>query len=459
MKLKLICLLAFLLYFPSLFNYFSHDDFFNLGLAKANSVFDFIRLFDPIHAPERLGSYRPLTTQAYFLVSRWFFLSPIPLHLISFFVFFLDIFLVYKLAMLLLRSERASLIASFLYATSATHFAHLYWPSIFQELGLVFFFLASVILFLKKRFLFSFLAFIGALMSKETAVMIPIVLGLMIVLTGRAWRRFWVLVPFCLLLGGYLFVHLVFYGLPPGSVYVLDLSTKVLNTFMWYVLWAFNLPELLVDYIGPGLRLNQNLILFYGGDVAVILLFFIVTVTGAILSGFSRIRKQSLAMPLFLLAWFGLTLAPVILLPWHKFTYELGVPLVGMTILLGWLLAKSARKLVAIFCLAWLLTSVLTLQLTQKTHWIVLGAKVAQRVERYFQANHKGLKTNLVFYDTAADKVLPWSPANELKLDLSNNDFFDLYYPGRFNVSYLPQLPATLEANVTYIGARQFLGY
>ncbi|MCL4390436.1 MAG: hypothetical protein M1484_00535 [Patescibacteria group bacterium] len=173
MKLKLICLLAFLLFLPSLGNFFTRDDFLELRLADVHSVAGFLNFFDPIHAPERMGSYRPLTTQAYFFVSHLFNLSPIPLHIISFIVFFADIYLIHRLAKIILRNEKSALISTFLYAVSATHFAHLYWTAIFQETGLILFFLLSVILFLEKRGILSFLALVAALMSKETAIMIP----------------------------------------------------------------------------------------------------------------------------------------------------------------------------------------------------------------------------------------------------------------------------------------------
>ncbi|MBI4099497.1 hypothetical protein HY440_00665 [Candidatus Microgenomates bacterium] len=454
MKLKLICLLAFLLFLPAIGNYFSHDDFFNLLLGRANGVGDVLRFFDPIHAPERVGSYRPLTTQIYFLVSHFFNQSPLPLHIIAFLVFFVDIFLVYKLTKMLLTQEKPALIAAFLYAVSNTHFAHLYWPSLFQETGLIFFFLLSVVLFLDKHFFWSFLAMIGGLMSKETAIMIPIVLTLVVFLQNK-WSQVWKLIPYYFTTGVFLFVHLVFFGLPPGSVYTLDFSAKVLNTLMWYGLWAFNLPEMFVDFVGPGLRLNPNLLRFYGFEVTAIMVGFLATIVGLIFSW----RRPTTKFALFCLGWFIATLLPVIFLPWHKFTYELGVPLVGLVFLLAWFLTKTSRRVMIFFCLAWLATSWLTLQLTARTHWITQGPPIAKRVERYFVANEKLVSKNVVFYDTADDISLPWSPANEVKINLSDQDFFEVYYPGRFTVTYLQKTPEKFEPETSYIPARQFLGY
>lgn len=458
MKIKLIWLLSFLLYWPALFNYFSHDDFFNLNLARTNSLAGFLKFLDPVHAPAGFGSYRPLTTQVYFFVSRLFNFSPLPLHLIAFIFFFADIFLVYKLGQLLLKKEKPALVATFLYAVSATHFAQLYWPSIFQELGLIFFFLLSVWLYFKNRPWLSLLAFIGALMSKETAVMLPFVLGIFI-FTEKRWHRFLTLLPFGAVLAVYLYFHFASYGLPAGNEYKWDFSLKVINTLFWYLLWSFNLPEMLVDFIGPGLHLNLDLLRYYGREIAPILLFFLITIGSLLLA---VLKKPKIDWRILLLgsAWFFLTLAPVIFLPWHKFTYELGVPLIGLALLLGWLMTKISSKTIFIFCFAWLATSLFTLRLTAKTHWVTTGAKVAQRVQAYFLSSESSInQPKIVFYDTAPDASLPYSPANELKIDLSNNDFFTVYYPGKFKVSYLPELPKNPEPDTLYIRARKFLGY
>lgn len=456
MKLKLICLLALLLYLPSFFNYFSRDDFFLLQLAKVNSPTGFWHFFDFINSPDKLKFYRPLTAQTYFLISYFFNLSPYPLHIISFITFLADIYLVYLLAKLILHEEKASLITTFLYAVSATHFAQLYWPSIYQELGLIFFFLLAIIFFLKKRTILSLLMLIGALLSKETAIMIPAVLTGMVVLE-KNWRRVLPLIPYWIIIGLYLYVHLAFFGLPTGGVYTMDFSPKILNTLSWYLLWSFNLPELLVDYIGPGFHLNPNLFRFHGLSVLAIVLVFLLTMAAAICAMF-KTKKWDRKIIFLSTGWFLATLLPVIFLPWHKFTYNLGVPLVGITLFLGWLL-KMNQKLTIVFCASWLLTSVFTNILTYQTHWIITGSKVAQRIEKYFSLNHDKLNKNIVFYDTAEDKTLPWSPENEVKIDLSNNDFFTVYYPGRFKVSYLSALPTRPDPQTTYIPARQFLGY
>jgi len=179
--LLLIFLISFILYSPSLFGYYTNDDFFLLKISQANSLGEFANFFNLTTGPDGLGMYRPLTTQAfYFLGWRLFSLNPIGLHIISFLIFFGVIYLVFSLVLELSKNEKISLLAAFLYATSATHFGHLYYLATFQELGLTFFFIISVILFIQflntkklPLYILSLTTFVLSLLSKETAVVLP----------------------------------------------------------------------------------------------------------------------------------------------------------------------------------------------------------------------------------------------------------------------------------------------
>jgi hypothetical protein len=107
-----------------------------------------------------------------------------------------------------------------------------------------------------------------------------------------------------------------------------------------------------------------------------------------------------------------------------------------------------------LFILCWLITSYLTLSLTRTTNWITTGANTAKRVYDYFAINqNKYLGKTIVFYDTPADSGLPWSPTQVVKVVLSGNNFFYVFFP-------------QLASKISYsgrgevdIGSRQFLGY
>jgi hypothetical protein len=179
---------SFLMFLPSLSAFYTHDDFYFLKIAKVSSLEGFLNFFNLVKDTEGIGVYRPLTLRVYyFLGSGIFNLNPISMHIISFITFFVVILLVLKLVRLLTGNDKIAVLSSFLYAVSVTHFGQLYYIGAFQELFLTMVFLGSVIFFVKyeidsskkhssRNIILSFLLFLLSLMSKETAVVLPVVL-------------------------------------------------------------------------------------------------------------------------------------------------------------------------------------------------------------------------------------------------------------------------------------------
>ena len=121
-----------------------------MKIAKISSLKEFLNFFNLVVDYAGLGAYRPLTLRVYYFLSVNFFgTSPLPIRILSFITFYLDVFLVGYLANLLTKNIKIAFLAVFLYATSVTHFGHLYYTGAFQELLMSLFFLASVIFFAK----------------------------------------------------------------------------------------------------------------------------------------------------------------------------------------------------------------------------------------------------------------------------------------------------------------------
>ena len=298
---------------------------------------------------------------------EFFHLNPVPLHIISFATFFINIFLVGVLIKLLTKNRKIALISSFLYAVSATHFGQLYYIGAFQELCLTMFFLASVILFIKyevdikekhsiNKLILSFVFFVLSIMSKETAVVLPFVLVLThfyLKLTKRVGVSIKTLIyslfPYITILGVYLFLHFHYYGLVSGDSYVWNFSpVRAINTLGWYGLWSFNIPEMLVDFIGPGLRLNPNLLRYWSKDIILIFILFAVQMGLAVYAFFKSSILKHKSILFFSIFWFIGTLVPVIFLPIHKFSYYLTLPLIGVVMVLGYLLEEAKINKVGI---------------------------------------------------------------------------------------------------------------
>jgi len=488
LHLLIIYLMGIGLYYPALNNFFTHDDFFHMKISQVNSIKDFLAFFNIFKAPADWGFYRPLTTQVfYFLNWKVFNASHIWMNVMAFLMFGVVMVLVYQLVKRLV-DTRMALLTTWLYVTSATHFTHLYFVAD-QELGHAMFFLGSVILFIdyllqnkKKKLWLAWLCFIGALMSRETAIMLPVALVIVAIWIKKRQKVIvplkkvlWALSGFGLTLAGYIYAHVFHYGLVKGDSYIWVFSAKTtLNSLAWYGLWSLNLPQLLVDYIGPGFKINPNLMQFYGKEITLIVSLFgllMVLLAMAMVLGYKTIRKRFLELGLTAL-WFACLLLPVLFLPWHKFTIFLTLPIIGVTMALGIVIVGAKERLekmrknlgkvfMVMVVLVYVCLSAATVDLTRKTHWAVSGAKVSRRVYEYFLNNYLELDETMkvYFFDRPEDDELPWKPSNELKVILSGNNFFSVFFDDKIRAYYVESEELVPDSEVVKLPARQFLGY
>jgi len=485
-----IILIALGIYKPALSNFFTHDDFFHFRISQANSFKDFLQFFSLTKAPSGWGFYRPLTTQVFYYVGDNFFNSnPFLMHLVGFSLFIITILLVYKLISHLIKNPTISYLATFFYAVSATHFPHLYFIAN-QELGHAVFFLTSLLFFIKflkhpklKTYLVSFLAFIAALMSKELAILLPGSLLLIYWLkkstkeTSFSLKKILlVLLPFFITLTFYGYFHVFHYGLIQGDSYIWVFSPDtLLNTLFWYTLWSLNMPKMLLDFVGPGFHINPNLFAFWPKEIYSIFTLFILLITSLLtltIISFKQLIKSKTTY-LIALGWFIYSLLPVMFLPWHKFPDYLTLPLIGIVVILAKLLYQATQVLIKnnhhffaklIFILIpvlYLALSLSTLNLVRKIDWITQGAKTSQRVFNYFNNNFSQLEKNIdvFFYDTPEDADLPWKPSDQLKIILSDNNFFSFFYHNKITAHYVSSEDATTDPKAIKIPARKFLGY
>lgn len=474
LPLLLIFLIPLIIYFPSFSGFFTNDEFFLLKTSGVSTFWDLLKFFNPIHDYFGLGAYRPLTLGVYYFVSAHFFGgSALPLRVLLFIVFYANVLLVWKLADLISDNKKIAISSAFLYAMSASHFGHLYYTGCFQDTLASLFFFSSVYFFIKYErefgrkhssliLFFSLAFFTLTVMSKEIALVLP----LAIVVTDGYLRsvgkikiplkKFAVsLIPFMAVLVLYAYFHFFTFGLLKGDSYVWDFSVlRAVNTTAWYFLWSLNIPETLVDFVGPGIRINPNLMKYWSAQMIPIFVLFAVQFLLAVYAVFkSKIHNQKSTI-LFSVLWFILTLLPVVFLPLHKFTFYLAVPLFGVVYLIASALVNLQKKQAIFFCVVWTLLSFCTVRLTAETNWITRGMQVSRRVYEYFGKNQSNLAgKDIVFTDSSEDVSLPWSPTETLKTVLAGRSFFDVYYPEfSDNIFYG-------EGEGVKIKSRMFLGY
>lgn len=471
--------LCLAIYLPSFSTFYTNDDFYFLHISNAQNLSGVLGFFNIV--PEVSGNpmYRPLTTQLfYFLSVKMFGSTPLVLHLISFVVFLVVVYLVYSLTDYIFKNIKIAFLSSFLYALSATHFAHLYYLATFQELGMTAFVLLSLLVFFRKRYLLSLVFFVMALMSKETAVVTPVLICLVFLyqrfsgLKSLSFKVFFTfLSPFLLVLLSYLLLRIFYYGFATGDTYVWEFSLKtILNTLGWYILWGLNLPETLLDFIGPGFRVNPNLFIYWGEIFVPIFCLFFLELSGLFILVFKSFdlknRKatiEQMGVIFFGIAWFIVSLLPVLFLPLHKYAFYLTLPLIAVSIVVSNMIVWSKVKNVftIYFMIVWVVLSALTLKHTFNTSWITQGQRISARVYEYFLINELTLADKRIYFvDTQSDNNLPWSPTAVVKVALSEKNFFYAFYPKiSGNVNYYGKLRPPESQNGYIIEARSFLSY
>lgn len=465
------------MFLPSLFGFFTNDDFFHFITSRAYDLKDFSNFFNLYYPATGFPNYRPLATQVfYFLDWKFFNLNPLPMHILLFILFFGIIILVYKIAKELTKNDKAAILATALYAVSATHFGQLYFLAT-QEIIFGFFFFLTAWLFIKYLgegktgfLVYTFVGFLLTLASKEPAITLPFVLGLIYLFVKLRDRKrieirkvIAVLGPFFVILAGYLYMRLFHYGFAKGDSYLWAfVPRRIINSLGWYALWSLNLPEMLVDFVGPGLKFNPNLFNYWSNQIIPILTLFVsqlILIFFLLVKGFRKQFKLHKALFIFLFSavWFVGTLVPVLFLPIHKFTFYLTVPLFGLVLGLGYILSYSPKWLAYLFLGLYLLTSLVSLSLSSDVSWITRGEATAKRAYVHFLMNEEAYsQKTIVLRDTDEDAVLPWSPTETVRVILSSNDFFEVFFPGEFKIVY--DKDGLAKGGIT-LKARQFLGY
>lgn len=434
-KFLLGCLLlSFVIFLPSFTNFFFGDDWFHLSVIQINSVKEFFNFFSLTQNAQTAGSFRPLATQVYFFIFYHLFgLNPLSYHLFNFLVFAANLYLINKLAIIWLDKKTAPW-AIFLYAISATNFVKMYFLSAFQETLMVFFILLSIIFFLREKNvrnqILSLAFFILSLLCKETAMVLPaILLGYQVIY--RKWN-FIKIFPYLIILGVYLYVRFKLFGKVQGESYIWDFSPKkIANTFFWYVNWSFGAPEFMVDYVSSSLRVVPKFFSdFYGWAYPLLVLMSatIITAVGLVLKQARKLNRNTL----FFIFGFIVSIAPLLFLPWHKFTIELTLPMVFFCLLLAQLLRGDKSILKYLFIVAFITLNLTSNFLSFSHHYSVSRAKVAKRVFDYITYNYPekpaGKYIEFINNPDFNIKNEPVGESKEISYAISNSDLFKVLY-------------------------------
>ncbi len=177
-----IAAIVFITYFPSLPIGFWMDDYIAIDLAGRLAGLDYlIKYFDP--GVQRLW-YRPMVGMQWKAEYLLFGSEATAYHIVQVALHLAICWLLYGLVVRVTRRPRVGLVAAFIYATLPLSSMSVYWTSVHDPLAGVFY-LATLLLWMDYvasgspvKFGLALATFLGALLTKEVSVTLPLILFL-----------------------------------------------------------------------------------------------------------------------------------------------------------------------------------------------------------------------------------------------------------------------------------------
>ncbi|MDP3732913.1 MAG: hypothetical protein Q8Q91_00070 [Candidatus Daviesbacteria bacterium] len=441
-----------LAYFPTFSVYFSGDDFFMFKVSLTNgSLGEFIKLLGIYPFAERgLAFYRPLFREIlHNIYFNFFGLNHIPFRILLMGVHFINISLVYFLIQNIFKKSFLSFFVALFFGISSANVATLYYiPGGIESSGATAFALLTLIFYIKfletgkqKIRLLSLIFFGLALASHEIVMATPLVLAAYVIIFSSKKTKLKNLLqlwPLFLMVAALLYIDIFQIGLSSAEEQyraVFD-PKKILHSFSWYALWALGLPEMLIDFVLPGFKLNPALMRYWGNYYIVIfisaVLSFLILSTKTFILFFRKrgVLKKELV---FTAIWFIVAISPVILLPAHKSGHYLIFALTGFWSFIA-LIAFNFPKKATIFLIILLITLQITsIKLGEKTHWAATRGKTAQKLISELKSAYPSLPKGSAIYFTN-DPTYPYltkewgGTSKQASLILNNSDALQLLY-------------------------------
>lgn len=303
--------------------------------------------------------YRPMQMLAYTAVYQLGGLDVFGFHLLNFLLHIANAFLVYLLVYLLLKNEEAAFAASLLFAVHPIHTeAVTYMNGTADPLG-AFFGLLTLLLYLRSSggkgfYAASLLCLAAALLSKETMVVLPVLIIVLDIFRGESPLRKWkTYVPYFALFGIYMTLRCTVFNFTQSLN--LFQESNIYTQNLHYRLFTFlaSLGEYYTLLLMPlDLKYDRPLTIFlspWDPPVLCSMLLLLLLVWLA----WRSLRGERV---LFLgIAWFFLALGPVSgIIPINGVTMEhwLYFPSIGAFLIVGYLLTKLNRNMSLILLLA-----------------------------------------------------------------------------------------------------------
>jgi hypothetical protein len=309
--------------------WFFQDDFAWLGLRIGiDSPHDLVHA---LFSPKAEGTVRTLSERLYFLVfASLFRLNIVPFKALTFLTELANVALLIQIARRLTGSPLVGFLAAILWTADAGLALALGWSSAYNEIAFAFVILLAFRLFLeyidtgaRKYWVWQWAVFLLGFGVLELNVTYPAIATGYALCCARSYlrRTLYLFIPSIL----FIVAHFAFVPATSDPHYKMYFGSSVFTVLWTY--WAFTLGAV------RDLETNHRLFghgLFVTTVITVALVFFAVI----------KLRRRDW-LPLFLLGWFLVVIAPILPLRDHFTEYYVVVPSIGLAILGAWALAST----------------------------------------------------------------------------------------------------------------------
>lgn len=308
------------LYWYGLQTWFMQDDFAWLRLAQG--VLGGDSFWTALFAPMAQGTIRPWSERAFFLGSYALFgLDALPLRVWVFLTQIANLVLIGAIARRLTASRLAALLAPILWICGSTMFVVMTWTSVYNQALCALCLLLAFYCFIRyvesgsrRWYRLQWVPFLAGFGALETIVVYPL---LALAFAPKYWRR---VLPLFIPSAAFGAWHLFAVPKTQSETYTMYFDGSLFTTLWTYWQWALGAAQLemgirMAPWIAPA-----------------------VTALLTLAVAASLILGRRLA--LFSLAWFLVTLGPLLPLKNHLSDYYLTIPTIGLAWLGSWAVAR-----------------------------------------------------------------------------------------------------------------------
>jgi hypothetical protein len=433
--LVLICFITLFLNSNSFNGYFFQDDWFSFQISHIRTISQFLSFFIP---RTDVIYYRPLGMQIpFFLMQNIFKLNSTPYHLIIFLTQFVNIILVYYLIKLLSKNVFSGLFASFLYATSTTHYILYYWFATYAFLLAPAFFLSSFICFLKSAkninwYILSIIFFILGLFTNELIITFGGILLLYALLCDRTKIKR--TIPFLIISALFVFLRFKFFMPPAHGAYGISLGKEIIQNLKFYIFWSTNWSEMITEQLSKMFVFQAEFVREFSQITNITVYSFFIHWFVCILIIFGNFlidKKNTVKLLSFGLLWYFIGLLPVILFSNHRFAYYLPISLVGIFLVIGKFFSKLfiykkgkytyyVLPFLIVLSINWVTIAYTTIRFNKVAHWAPRRAEISKEIiQKSISLYPYGIKGEYSFHI---------QPSSENKLALNDQDGLQVYF-------------------------------